>query len=117
MFPMNTDKIIDTSRQGRKVEQELRNIKAQEDALRAARDKKLRQITQCQDQILRMDQYAETAMIRGDEKMARFYLEKKLQWKDQMLALMEEAGIRPEDLAKQTGQETAEDMTEHTPKE
>lgn len=114
MFSKHKDKTIDTSRQ---VEQILRNQKAQDDALRASRDQKMRQIAQCQDQISRMDQYAETAMVRGDERMARFYLEKKLQWKEQMLDLMEEAGIQPEESSEQPTVEPAETMTEHTPKE
>ncbi len=80
----------------RKTEEQLRNQKAQMEAQKAAVYKKQRQILECQEQIRRMDRYAERSLMEGQEKKAYQYLEQKQVWQNRLVELMEEAGISVE---------------------
>ena len=69
---------VDLDRYVNEMQEALRNMKAQTEAVMAAQDKRRRELAQCQEEIAKMTRYAEKAASQGDEKNARFYLEKKV---------------------------------------
>ena len=81
----------------RKAEEQYRNQKAQAEAQKADLLKKQRKIQECQEQIQRLDRYAERCLLEGQEKKARIYLERKVEWQERLAALIEEAGFAVKD--------------------
>ena len=77
----------------RKAEEQYRNQKAQTEAQKADLLKKQRKIQECQEQIQRLDRYAERCLMEGQDKKAGIYLERKVEWQERLGALIEEAGF------------------------
>ena len=77
----------------RKAEEQYRNQRAYSEAQKADLLKKQRKIQECQEQILRMDRYAERCLMEGQEKKAGVYLERKVEWQNRLTVLIEEAGF------------------------
>ncbi len=77
----------------RKAEEQYRNQRAHAEAQKADLLKKQRKIQECQDQIQRMDRYAERCLMEGQEKKAEVYLERKVEWQNRLAVLIEEAGF------------------------
>ena len=77
----------------RKAEEQFRNQKAQADAKKAEVLKKERKIRECQEQIRRMDHYAERCLMEGQEKKAAVYLERKIEWETRLAVLIQESGF------------------------
>lgn len=83
----------------RKAEEQYRNQKAQTEAQKADLLKKQRKIQECQEQIQRLDRYAERCLMEGQEKKAGVYLERKVEWQNRLVDLIEEAGFAVKDLS------------------
>ena len=81
----------------RKAEEQYRNQRAQAEAQKADLLKKQRKIQECQEQIQRLDRYAERCLLEGQEKKAGIYLERKVEWQERLAALIEEAGFAVKD--------------------
>lgn len=77
----------------RKAEEVYRNQKAQADARKEDLLKKQRKIRECQEQIQRLDRYAERALLEGQEQKAAVYLERKVEWESRLAAQIQEAGF------------------------
>lgn len=71
------DEITEFERCVSQMQEVLRNMKAQTEAVLAAQDKRKRERIQCEEQIARMERYAEKAAAGGDDRNARIFLEKK----------------------------------------
>jgi len=101
--PMETEDI----RVRRRIEEQYRNQAAHAEAQKADLLKKQRKIQECQEQIRRMDRYAERCLLEGEEKKASVYLERKVEWQERLEVLIHEAGFlgadtsifRPNELA------------------
>ena len=78
----------------RKAEEQHRNQKAHVEAQKADLLKKQRKIQECQEQIRRMDRYAERCLLDGQEAKAGVYLERKVEWQNRLAILIEEAGFQ-----------------------
>lgn len=61
----------------RDIEEDLRNVKAETAAVMASETKAKRDFAECQDEIAKMQKYAEKALLAGNESDARRFLEKK----------------------------------------
>lgn len=61
----------------RDIEEDMRNVKAETAAVMASATKAKRELTECQDEIAKMQKYAEKALLAGNESDARRFLEKK----------------------------------------
>lgn len=61
----------------RDVEEDMRNVKAETAAVMAAETKAKRELTECENEIAKMQKYAEKALLAGNEGDARRFLEKK----------------------------------------
>ena len=61
----------------RDIEEDMRNVKAETAAVMAAETKAKRELTECQDEMAKMQRYAEKALTAGNEGDARRFLEKK----------------------------------------
>lgn len=61
----------------RDIEEDMRNVKAETAAVMATETKAKRELTECQDEIAKMQRYAEKALTAGNEGDARRFLEKK----------------------------------------
>ena len=77
----------------RQAEEQERTQKAHVEAQKADLLKKQRTIQECQEQIRRMDRYAERCLMEGQEKKAGVYLERKLEWETRLAILIQEAGF------------------------
>ena len=77
----------------RRAEEQYRNQKAQAEAQKADLLKKQRKIQECQEQIQRMDRYAERCLLEGQEEKAGVYLERKVEWENRLAVLIEESGF------------------------
>ena len=77
----------------RKAEEQFRNQKAQAEAKKAELLKKERKIRECQEQIRRMDHYAERCLMEGQEQKAAVYLERKIEWETRLAVLIQESGF------------------------
>lgn len=77
----------------RKAEQQYRNQKAHAEAQKADLLKKQRKIQECEEQIRRMDRYAERCLLEGQEAKAGVYLERKVEWQNRLAEMIEEAGF------------------------
>lgn len=71
------DTAADYERCVSRMQEALRNMKAQTEAVIAAQEKRKREIAQCRDQIARMERYAQKAAAEGNDRDAGFFLEKK----------------------------------------
>lgn len=96
----------------RRAEEQYRNQKAQTEAQKAILLKKKRQILECQEQIQRMDRYAERAVIEGQEEKAYRYLEQKQIWQERLVEMMQAAGITLEGVP--TAQESSHEEEQET---
>ena len=99
----------------RKVEEQYRNQKAHAEAQKADLLKKQRKIQECQEQIRRMDRYAERCLMDGQEAKAGIYLERKLEWQNRLAEMIEEAGFAVTDasaweVAEMTGEDPRDDL-------
>ncbi len=63
----------------RDIESDLGKVKAETAAVMAAETKAKRELTECGDEIAKMQKYAEKALLAGNEGDARQFLEKKAQ--------------------------------------
>ena len=61
----------------RQMQEGLRNMKAQTEAIAAAQEKRRREILQCEEEMDKMSRYAQKAVAENRESDARFFLEKK----------------------------------------
>lgn len=61
----------------RDIEEDMRNVKAETAAVMAAETRAKRELCECQDEIAKMQKYAEKALTAGNEGDARRFLEKK----------------------------------------
>jgi len=61
----------------RDIEEDMRNVKAETAAVMAAETRAKRELNECQDEIAKMQKYAEKALTAGNESDARKFLEKK----------------------------------------
>ena len=61
----------------RDIEEDMRGVKAETAAVMAAETKAKRELAECQDEIAKMQKYAEKALMAGNESDARRFLEKK----------------------------------------
>ncbi len=77
LFSGRKDDTKDFTAYVRQMEEALRNMKAQTQAILAAEEKRKREAAQCQEQIEKMARYAAKAADQGDDGNARFFLEKK----------------------------------------
>ncbi len=77
----------------RQMQEALLNMKAQTEAVLAAGEKRKREIAQCEEQIAKMEKYAEKAVAGGQDSDARFFLEKKASLEKQL------AGLKKQDEA------------------
>ena len=102
----------------RKAEEQYRNQKAHVEAQKADLLKKQRKIQECQEQIRRMDRYAERCLLEGQEAKAGVYLECKVEWQNRLAILIEEAGFQVTETAvsesaEMTGEELHDDLGEN----
>ena len=106
----------DTSdvKERRKAEEQYRNQKAQAEAHKADLLKKQRKIQECQEQIQRLDRYAERCLLEGQEKKAGIYLERKVEWQERLAALIEEAGFAVKDSSMAENGQMPEEALEKT---
>ena len=77
LFGAQKSEKADVDQYIREMQEMLRNMKAQTEAVIVAQDKKNRELAQCREQIIKMVRYAEKALHQNDEAGARFFLEKK----------------------------------------
>jgi len=98
----------------RQAEEQYRNQKAQAEAQKADLIKKQRKIQECQEQIRRMDRYAERALMEGQEKKAGIYLERKLEWENRLAAWIEDAGFAVTDTSSCQPCESGDQRSEKT---
>lgn len=75
----------------RQMQEALRNMKAQTEAVIAAQDKRRREIADCREQIAKMERYAEKAVAQGRENEAGFFLDKKKKLTAQLETLTRQA--------------------------
>ncbi len=61
----------------RDIEEDMRKVKAETAAVMATEAKAKRELAECQDEIAKMQRYAEKALTAGSESDARRFLEKK----------------------------------------
>lgn len=71
------DSMSDFERYVREMQEALGNMKTQTEAVLAAQEKRKREIAQCEAEIAKMNRYAEKAVGEGNDRDARFFLEKK----------------------------------------
>lgn len=98
----------------RKAEEQYRNQKAQAEAQKADLLKRQRKIQECQEQIRRLDRYAERCLMDGQEKKAGVYLERKVEWQNRLAVLIEEAGFAVKDLSTAENCQMPEEAWEST---
>lgn len=71
-----------------KMQEDLRSMKAQTEAVMAAQEKRKREIAECEGAIAKMNRYAEKAVRENRDSEARFFLEKKASLEKQLDSLV-----------------------------
>lgn len=71
----------------RDIEEDLGNVKAETAAVMAAETKAKRELAECEEEIAKMQKYAEKAVLAGNDNDARQFLEKKAQLTDKLAGL------------------------------
>lgn len=82
------------------IEEDMRNVKAETAAVMAAETKAKRELTECQDEIAKMQKYAEKALVAGNESDARRFLEKKAELSNKQTALQQSYDLASANAAK-----------------
>ena len=73
----------------RDVEEDLGKVKAETAAVMAAETKAKRELSECSEEIAKMQKYAEKALLAGNEGDARTFLEKKAQLTEKQKGLQQ----------------------------
>lgn len=77
LFGGRKNESAELDRYVRQMQEGLRNMKAQTEAIAAAQEKRRREILQCEEEMDKMSRYAQKAVAENRESDARFFLEKK----------------------------------------
>lgn len=84
----------------RDVEEDLGKVKAETAAVMAAETKAKRELAECEEEVAKMQKYAEKALLAGNDGDARQFLEKKMQLTEKLTGLKQAYDVAAANAAK-----------------
>ncbi len=84
----------------RDVEEDLGKVKAETAAVMAAENKAKRELEECEEEVAKMQKYAEKALLAGNDGDARQFLEKKMQLTEKQAGLKQSYDLAAANAAK-----------------